>query len=93
MFNSEFISLYEELARINESSSPYKNGTVERARPISLSDCRMIDSDVVDIRNEIESSACLTYNGVLTRVAAQALIFRDGQEGKEVLMRTWRSAI
>lgn len=93
LFNEDFLDIYEELSTINEVASVYKNGLVERAKPISLADCRMIASDVTDIRGEVENSACLLYNGVLTRVAAQALIFRDGLEGKEVLMRTWRSAI
>ena len=94
MISPDFLSLYEELDQINESPLNYKNGTVERGNPISLAKCRMIDSDVVDIRGEIERSACLVYNGVLTRVAAQALIFRDGADGgKEVLMRLWRSAV
>jgi 8-oxo-dGTP pyrophosphatase MutT (NUDIX family) len=52
----------------------------------------MIKSDVVDIRGELEESACTYYNNVLTRIAAWVLIFRNGTEGKEVLMRLWRSA-
>ncbi|MGH2152864.1 hypothetical protein, partial [Enterococcus faecalis] len=71
----------------------FSNGYLELAKPIDLSKCRMIDSDVVDVRGELEKSACLDYNNVLTRVSAQALIFRDGPEGKEVLMRLWRSAV
>lgn len=93
LFNDAFLNWYEKLSVLNEDAVKYKSNTVERARPINLADCRMIESDVVDIRGELESSACLLYNDVLTRVSAQALIFRDGPEGKEVLMRTWRSAI
>ena len=89
LLNEEFISLYEELTALNEETQ-YKNGYLEVAKPINVADCKMIKSDVVDIRGEIEQSACLKYNGVLTRVGAQVLIFRDGQDGKEVLMRLWR---
>lgn len=89
--NEEFIRVYEELNKLNEAK--YKNGHLELAKPINLSNCRMITSDVTDIRGELEQSACLEYNGVLTRVGAQALIFRDGIDGKEVLMRLWRSAV
>ena len=91
--DNPFITLYEELCELNESNRPFSNGYLELAKPIDLSKCRMIDSDVVDVRGELEKSACLVYNNVLTRVSAQALIFRDGPEGKEVLMRLWRSAV
>lgn len=91
-----FMELYEELSEIHEErngSRPYSQGTVEAAKAINLADCRMIASDVKDIRGEIEESACLIYNGVLTRVAASVLPFRDGPEGKEVFLKLWRSAV
>jgi 8-oxo-dGTP pyrophosphatase MutT (NUDIX family) len=89
-----FIDLYESLSELYENKHrPFPQGYVEAAQPINLSDCRMINSDVLDIRGELESSACLTYNGVLTRVAASVLPFRDGPEGKEVFLKLWRSAV
>lgn len=92
--NEEFLNLYEKLSELNESArASYKNGYIESADTIDISKCRMITSDVMDIRGELEQSACLEYKGVLTRVSAQALIFRDGPNGKEVLMRLWRSAV
>lgn len=92
---SNFISLYESLSKLYEDRTlrPFPQGTVEAAKSINLSDCRMIDSDVVDVRGELESSACLEYNGVLTRVAASVLPFRNGPEGKEVFLKLWRSAV
>lgn len=94
--NEEFLNLYNKLSHLQESKStsrPFKQGTVEAARPINLADCRMIASDVVDVRGELEESACLVYNDVLTRVAASVLPFRDGPEGKEVCLKLWRSAV
>ncbi len=90
-----FLNIYEELSDIQEarSVSPFTQGYVEAAEPINLSDCRMIASDVQDIRGELEESACLEYKGVLTRVAASVLPFRDGPEGKEVFLKLWRSAV
>ena len=67
--------------------------TIEPAEPINLHDCRMIASDVLDIRNEYEESACLVYKDTLTRVAAKVLIFRQTEAGPEVLMRFWRSLV
>lgn len=90
-----FLNIYEELNNIQEtrSSRPFAQGYVEAAEPINISDCRMIASDVQDIRGELEESACLDYKGVLTRVAASVLPFRDGPEGKEVFLKLWRSAV
>ena len=88
---SNFTKLYEHLSKLNESAN-YKNGYVEKGGSIDLSKARMIKSDVVDIRGELEESACVLYNDVLTRVVAWVLIFRNGTDGKEVLMRLWRSA-
>lgn len=95
MFNEEFIKLYEQLSDIQEATNarPFTQGYVEAADSIKLSDCRMIASDVVDVRGELEESACLDYKGVLTRVAASVLPFRDGPEGKEVFLKLWRSAV
>lgn len=87
-----FNNAWNKLNIINENINKFKNGYVERVENIDLSNIRMISSDVIDIRGEIEESACIDYNGVLTRVAASVLIFRDGAEGKEVLIRLWRSA-
>jgi hypothetical protein len=69
MIYSDFIKLYEELNNLTEAAK-YKNGYIEKGRPIDLSKARMIKSDVLDIRGEFEESACLYYNDVLTRVAA-----------------------
>jgi 8-oxo-dGTP pyrophosphatase MutT (NUDIX family) len=59
------------------------------AGPINLSDCRMITSDVKDIRGELEASACLEYNGELTRVQCRTVIIRDTENGKEFLGRDY----
>lgn len=93
--NKEFLSVYEKLSMINESpeKTNFRQGTVEAGKGVNLADCRMIASDVVDIRGYLEESACLLYNGVLTRVAASVLPFRDGPEGKEVFLKLWRSAV
>ena len=90
--NEEFLSIYEKLSNLNESTA-FKQGTVEAGKGVNLASCKMIASDVVDVRGEIEESACLIYNGVLTRVAASVLPFRDGPEGKEVFLKLWRSAV
>lgn len=63
----EALRLLKEPFIINEN---FKNGYVEKGKPLDLSKARMIKSDVMDIRGELEESACLEYNGVLTRVAA-----------------------
>ena len=90
-----FIDTWQQLEKLHEAKSgrPFVQGHVEAATPINLNDCRMIASDVVDIRNELEESACLEYKGVLTRVAASVLPFRDGPAGKEVFLKLWRSAV
>ena len=95
MIKTDFMKLYEELSEIQEAKStrPFPQGYVEAADRINLSDCRMIASDVLDSRGEIEESACLDYKGVLTRVAASVLPFRDGPDGKEVFLKLWRSAV
>ena len=93
--NTEFLTLYEKLSKLNENPEHvvFKQGTVEAGKTINLADCRMVASDVLDVRGEIEESACLMYNGILTRVAASVLPFRDGPEGKEVFLKLWRSAV
>jgi 8-oxo-dGTP pyrophosphatase MutT (NUDIX family) len=63
------------------------------ASPINLADCRMITSDVVDVRGELEASACLEYNGELTRVQVRTVIIRDTPTGKEFLGRRYRSRV
>ena len=90
-----FLDTWQELEKLHEarSSRLFPQGHVEAAEVINLSDCRMIASDVVDVRGELEESACLDYKGVLTRVAASVLPFRDGPEGKEVFLKLWRSAV
>ena len=95
MIKTEFMTIYEELSEIQEARTgrPFPQGYVEAAESINLGDCRMIASDVMDMRGELEESACLDYKGVLTRVAASVLPFRDGPEGKEVFLKLWRSAV
>lgn len=90
-----FLDTWQELEKLHEAKSarPFTQGQVEAAELIKLSDCRMITSDVTDSRGELEESACLEYKGVLTRVAASVLPFRDGPEGKEVFLKLWRSAV
>ena len=90
-----FLSTWQELEALQEAKSirPFPQGHVSAAEPINLADCRMITSDVIDSRGELEESACLEYNGVLTRVAASVLPFREGPEGKEVFLKLWRSAV
>ena len=90
-----FLDTWQQLEQLHEAKSfrPFPQGYVEAAEAINLSDCRMIASDVTDIRGELEESACLEYKGVLTRVAASVLPFRDGPDGKEVFLKLWRSAV
>ena len=90
-----FLDTWHQLEKLHEAKStrPFAQGHVESAEAINLSDCRMIASDVTDIRGELEESACLNYKGVLTRVVAAVLPFRDGPDGKEVFLKLWRSAV
>ena len=90
-----FLDTWIQLDKLHEARSArqFPQGYVEAAEAINLSDCRMIASDVTDIRGELEESACLEYKGVLTRVAASVLPFRDGPDGKEVFLKLWRSAV
>lgn len=84
-FNEEFLSMYEELTKIN--SMPLVESSVGQ---IDLAKCRMIDSDVIDIRGEVESSACIDYKGKLTRIQVRTVIIRETKNGKEFLARKFR---
>ena len=55
-----FHEAYNKLNILQEAAN-YKNGYVEKGKSIDLSRARMIKSDVVDIRGEIEESACTYY--------------------------------
>ena len=83
--NYEFLNLYEELNKIN--STFLKEDVIKE---ISLSDCRMINSDIIDSRGEVEASACIDYNGELTRVQVRTVIIRETENGKEFLARKFR---
>ena len=84
MLETEFMKLYTELSKLQESLQESTNAPAP-----NLADCRMISSDVLDIRGEIEASACLDYNGELTRVQVRTVILRDTPTGKEFLGRTY----
>lgn len=86
MLENLFASEPEEAAHLTEAK--YLD-----AEPINLADCRMITSDVRDIRGELEASACLDYNGELTRVQARTVIIRETENGKEFLGKAGRSRI
>lgn len=93
-FNNEFMRLYEELSVINEApeEAPTEAKYIE-AKPINLADCRMIASDVKDIRGELEASACLEYNGELTRVQVRTVIIRNTEKGKKFLGKNYRGRV
>lgn len=82
MLETDFMKLYTELSELQESLQ-------ESSTVLNLADCRMIPSDIVDIRGEIESSACLEYNNELTRVQVRTVILRDTPTGKQFLGRTY----
>ena len=82
-----YMDFSEAFNTLNTLYEDYSSGYLELAKPIDLSQCREIASDVRDIRDELETSACLIYNDVLTRVAAKVLIFRGSADNKEVLLR------
>lgn len=86
MLENLFSSELEETTNLTEA-------TYLDAEPINLVDCRMITSDVMDIRGELEASACLDYNGELTRVQARTVIIRETENGKEFLGKAGRSRI
>lgn len=94
--DSEFNKIYDELSKLTESialkealDQNLTEAKYVEASPINLSDCRMIYSDVKDIRGELEASACLDYNGELTRVQVRTVIIRDTGFGKEFLGRDY----
>lgn len=93
-FNEEFMKLYEELSVINEApDEALTEAKYIEAGPINLADCHMITSDVKDIRGEYEASACLEYNGELTRVQVRTVIIRDTDKGKKFLGRNYRGRV
>ena len=82
-----FLNTYLLLEDLNIES--LTEAKYQEAGPINLADCRMITSDVKDIRGELEASACLEYNGELTRVQVRTVIIRDTESGKEFLGRDY----
>lgn len=82
MLETDFMKLYAELSELQESLQ-------ESSSALNLADCRMIPSDVTDIRGEIESSACLEYNNELTRVQVRTVILQDTPSGKVFLGRAY----
>lgn len=87
--NAEFGDWYEDLNKLYDSPEKLTEAKPVNAGPINLADCRMITSDVRDIRGELEASACLEYNGELTRVQVRTVIIRDTENGKEFLGRSF----
>ena len=77
--------LLENLFNADSEEDSLVEAKYSEADPIDLSDCRMISSDVTDIRGDLEASACLEYNGELTRVQVRTVIIRETTEGKEFL--------
>ncbi len=91
-----FLNTYTLLENLFDNRAEDSNlveAKYSEASPINLSDCRMITSDVVDVRGELEASACLKYNGELTRVQVRTVIIRDTPNGKEFLGRRYRSRV
>ena len=83
-----FLETYLALDKLHNTKleeSILTEAKYQDADPINLTDCRMITSDVKDIRGELEASACLEYNGELTRVQVRTIIIRDTEHGKEFL--------
>ena len=81
--------LLERLDTLGQKEEMLTEASYSEASPINLSDCRMVTSDVVDIRGELEASACLEYNGELTRVQVRTVIVRETEGGKEFLGRNY----
>jgi 8-oxo-dGTP pyrophosphatase MutT (NUDIX family) len=79
------MNLYEKLNNINEAVL-----SEHTAGEIDLSKCRVITSDVKDIRGELEASSCLEYNGELTRVQVRTVIIRETENGREFLAKKFR---
>lgn len=91
MIDTAFMELYEKLSAININESTEMVEDI--AQEINLADCRMISSDVFDIRGELEASACLEYNGELTRVQVRTVIIRETENGKEFLGKKYRNRV
>ena len=89
----ETYSALSALYKTDLKESVLTEAKYTEAQPINLSDCRMITSDVKDIRGEFEASACLEYNGELTRVQARTVIIRETENGKEFLGKAGRSRV
>lgn len=85
----KFDDWYDELSKVYDSSEKLTEAKYVEANPINLADCRMVQSDVKDIRGELEASACLDYNGELTRVQVRTVIVRDTADGKEFLGKNY----
>ena len=89
----ETYSALSALYKTDLKESVLTEAKYTEAQPIDLSNCRMITSDVKDIRGEFEASACLEYNGELTRVQARTVIIRETENGKEFLGKAGRSRV
>lgn len=83
-----FLEAYSALD-ILYTKRPLQESKHVRAEPINLADCRMITSDIKDIRGELEASACLEYKGELTRVQVRTVIIRETKKGKEFLGKAY----
>ena len=88
MSYSNFMKLYEKLNEITEATL-----SENVAGEIDLTKCRVITSDVTDIRGELEKGSCLEYNGELTRVQVRTVIIRETENGKEFLAKRFRYRI
>ena len=77
-----FINTYLMLENLNRTMILE---ATQNVGPIDLTDCRMIATDVKDLRGELETNACLIYNNELTRVQVRTVIIRDTNNGKEFL--------
>ena len=80
-----FQEIYNKLSIINESIL-----SENIAKPIDLAKCRVISSDVQDIRGEYETSSCLEYAGELTRIQVRTVIIRETENGREFLAKKFR---
>lgn len=83
-------NIFDELNKLYEASE-FKSES--NASSINLKDCRIVKTDVVDIRGEFETNSCLDYlpagaeSPILTRVQVRVIVIRDGASGKEFLGR------
>lgn len=77
-------SLYEAM---------HRQFPTETGRDVDISTCRTVPTDVVDIRGEYETNACIDYypagseESVLTRVQVRTVIVRNTDNGKEFLCK------